>query len=206
MVAIEKTKLHKYTSEQIQFLKDNAYGKYNDEITELFNKEFGLDLKVSQIKSVKKRHKIDSGITGRFEKGNKSWNKGKKSPGFRNSGTFELGHIPSNKRKVGDIRVNIYGYYEIKVKEPSTWKLAHRVVYEKHKGKLKTNELVIFLDNNKQNLDINNLMCVTRSIHGIMNNRQWYSDSAEITMSRIILAKLIHEKNNKKGRRKGIRR
>lgn len=203
MVAIEKTKLHKYTSEQIQFLKDNAYGKYNDEITELFNKEFGLDLKVSQIKSAKNRHKIDSGITGRFEKGNKPWNKGKKRPGFRNSGTFELGHIPSNKRKVGDIRVNIDGYYEMKVKEPNTWKLAHRVVYEKCYGKIKKGHVIVFLDADKTNLAISNLYSVNRSIHGIMNNRQWYSDSADITMSRIILAKLIYEKNNKKRQKKG---
>lgn len=198
MVTIEKTKLHKYTSEQIQFLKDNASGKYNDEITELFNKEFGLDLKVSQIKRVKKRYKINSGITGRFERGNKPWNKGKKIPGLSNSGTFKKGHTPSNIRKVGDRRINRCGYYEIKVKEPGTWKLEHRVIYEKNFGKIKKNYVIVFLDNNKQNLEINNLICISKSIHAIMNNRRWYSSNPEITKSRIILAKILKSKTSKK--------
>ena len=198
METIKRNRIHKYSKNEIEYLREISHGKYNNEITKLFNKKFGLNLKESQIRSVRKNYGIKSGLTGRFKRGEEPWNKGKKMPGLSNSGTFKKGHTPSNIRKVGDRRINRCGYYEIKVKEPGTWKLEHRVIYEKNFGKIKKNYVIVFLDNNKQNLEINNLICISKSIHAIMNNRRWYSSNPEITKSRIILAKILKSKTSKK--------
>lgn len=191
-------KNHKYTAEEIRYLREISPGKNNIEITVLFNKKYDLNLNESQIRATRQRHHISTGLTGKFEKGHEPWNIGKKNPGFRNSGTFVKGQVPPNKREVGELRLNVYGYYEIKVEEPRTWKLAHRVIYEKHFGKINKSDVIVFLDNNKQNLEINNLMCISRAIHGIMNKRQWYSSNPEITKSRIMLAKILNKKTTRK--------
>lgn len=56
---------HKYTAEQKEFIREMSLGRYNHEITELFNKKFGTDLKESQIKSFKANHKIKSDVPRR---------------------------------------------------------------------------------------------------------------------------------------------
>lgn len=53
---------HKYTKEQHDFILDIAPGRHNIEITNLFNKKFGTNIKEGQIKSYKANHKIKSGI------------------------------------------------------------------------------------------------------------------------------------------------
>lgn len=71
--------MHKFSEEQIQFIREIAPGKYTTEITEMFNKQFNLELKVSQIESCKRNHNIKSGIDSRFKKGNIPVNKGKRA-------------------------------------------------------------------------------------------------------------------------------
>ena len=46
-----------------------APGRYAAEITEMVNKQFDLELKVSQIESCKRNHNIKSGIDSKFKKG-----------------------------------------------------------------------------------------------------------------------------------------
>ena len=53
---------HRYTEEQKQFIKEISPGRYNDEITELFNKKLGTNITVSQIRNFKANHKIRSGV------------------------------------------------------------------------------------------------------------------------------------------------
>lgn len=200
MVPIKKNRaeIHYYTTEEIEYLREITPGRYNSEITKLFNKRFGLNLSEGQIKATRKRLKIKTGITGRFAKEHEPWNKGRNNKGFTNSGSFKKGHIPKNKLNVGDIRFTKDGYYEIKIQEPSKWQALHRYVYEKHYGKLEKTDIIVFLDGDSKNLDIDNLMCIDRKIHGIMNYRKWYSSNPEITKSRIMLAKIMLEKNIKK--------
>lgn len=50
-----------YTEEMIEYVKEIAPGRLNKEITELFNKQFGLDKTVTQISSMKRNHGITSG-------------------------------------------------------------------------------------------------------------------------------------------------
>ena len=52
-----------YTDEHIAYLKEIAPGRYNDEITRLFNERFGMNATIVAIRSLKTRHGIQSGVT-----------------------------------------------------------------------------------------------------------------------------------------------
>lgn len=55
----------KYTQEQIDYIREIAPGRYNDEITKLFNGKFGTNVTEGQIKSFKANHKIISNVQKR---------------------------------------------------------------------------------------------------------------------------------------------
>ena len=59
----------KYSDEMRTFILENYMNKGNVELTEIFNKAFKTDVKVSQIKAYKNNHNLSSGLTGRFQKG-----------------------------------------------------------------------------------------------------------------------------------------
>ena len=104
---------------------------------------------------------------------------------------FKKGHQPANHREVGSERTNVEGYVEIKVAEPNRWQLKHRVMYENyHNVKLKSTDVVIFLDGDKQNFDIENLALIDRGINAIMNHEGMRFANAEITRTEVNIAKL----------------
>lgn len=197
----------KWTDEVIQFMIENYQGKDNIELAELLNKRFNLNTngdRVCNVKAnLKRREGIDlrTGINrGCFPKGNVPVNKGTK--GLYNVGgnrtSFKKGNIPPNKRPIGSERINVDGYIEVKVGDPNTWDLKHRVVYREHYGEIPEGYNVIFLDGNKQNVDINNLGLVSKAENLIMNRNKLYSTDKEITNTGTIIAKLI-DKTNKLG-------
>ena len=51
-----------YTKEQIEYVRKIAKGRYNDEITRMFNERFGTNLPESKIKALKANHKISSDV------------------------------------------------------------------------------------------------------------------------------------------------
>jgi hypothetical protein len=54
--------MKKYTKAQIDYLREIAPGRYNDEITELFNKKFGTNATKTVIQSLKASRGIKSGV------------------------------------------------------------------------------------------------------------------------------------------------
>ena len=195
----------KWTEEVIQFMIENYKGKDNIELAELLNERFNLNTngdRVCNVKAnLKRREGIDltTGINrGGFTKGHIPFNKGKKGLQKANITSFKKGNIPPNKRPVGSERINVDGYIEIKTKEPNTWELKHRVIYRDHYGDIPKGYNVIFLDGNRQNVDINNLKLVNKAENLIMNRNKLYSNDKEITNTGTIIAKLI-DKTNKLG-------
>ena len=189
-----------FSDEIINFMRENAKGKSNIELTEMVNKRFNSDFSVQQIEGVKARKKILSGLTGQFEKGNIPWNKGKK--GWYATGTektrFKKGNMPVQHRKVGSERITKDGYIEVKVEEPNKWRLKHIVVYEQNRGVVPKGYAVIFLDGNKKNTDISNLKLVTRSELLIMNRHNLFTGDSKLNDAAINIAKLIDETNKAK--------
>ena len=183
-----------YTDEVINYMKSIAKGNSYKGVTEALNNKFGLNLTVEKIKSAMSRLKINTGTFGYFPKGNIPANKGKKMPPEvykKCSKTmFKKGHIPQNHHQVGSERINVGGYIEIKIAEPSKWKLKHRLVWEKENGPIPPKHNIVFLDGNRQNCDIKNLACVSQSENQLMTRREYWNNNPELTQVGICAAKL----------------
>jgi len=190
----------KYTDEMKQFILDNYKGRYNQELADLFNQKFNTNITSRTIKSYKANNKLNSGLTGKFRKGQTPHNKGKKMPKEVYEKVkhtmFAKGNVPPNHRPVGSERISKDGYIEVKVAEPNKWRLKQRVVYEETKGKIPEGCPIIFLDGNKRNFDIDNLRCITRS-ELLYLNCNGLNNSNEITETGILMARLDRAKNKK---------
>lgn len=191
----------KYTDEMKQFILDNYKGRYNQELADLFNQKFNTNITSRTIKSYKANNKLNSGLTGKFRKGQTAHNKGKKMPKEVYEKVkhtmFAKGNVAPNHRPVGSERISKDGYIEVKVAEPNKWRLKQRVVYEEAKGKIPEGCTIIFLDGNKRNFDIDNLRCITRS-ELLYLNCNGLNNSNEITETGILMARLDRTKNKKK--------
>ena len=71
-----------WSPELVDFLKQNNEGKTAKEVAELINKTFNKSLNADQIKNVRSRLKIKSGLTGHFPEGHIPYNRGKKRPAY----------------------------------------------------------------------------------------------------------------------------
>lgn len=106
-----------FNEEQESFIRANAKGLTNQELTDLVNKTFGLNVTAKQVKTFKNKHKISSGLTGHFEKGHVPANKGKKFPGKTNRTSFKKGQRSHNYKPIGYERIDEDGYVLVKVSD-----------------------------------------------------------------------------------------
>jgi len=196
---------HHYTSEQIEFIKQNVAGRGNAELTELFNKHFNLELGVNQIKGFKKNHKLSSGLTGHFPKGNVPFNKGRKGISYEGmkATQFKKGHKPWNYKPVGSERVNGDDYVDIKIADPNKWKGKHILIWEAANGPVPKGYAIIFGDGNKRNFNLDNLLLVSRKQLVRLNQKNLISDDAELTKTGIIIADIFNRIGERKRSKKG---
>ena len=182
--------------EMMEFMMEHIPGYTWPETREAFNERFGILLTKSQIGNFKHLHGIKSGTCGgRFQKGLIPHNKGKKMPKEvyeKSKATmFKKGITPPNHREVGSERINVDGYTEVKVAEPNKWKLKQRFIYEEATGeKLSKNDVIIFLDGDRQNFDISNLVKMTRVELARYNQDHLYGEEVEINETAVLVAKL----------------
>lgn len=199
--------MFRFTPEQKEFLIANVAEKSNADLTECFNKQFGLSIRLAQIKAFKKNNKISSGLTGRFERGHVPFNKGKK--GLCQGGVetqFKKGHKPHNYMPLGSERVNGDDYVDIKIADPNRWRGKHLIIWEEHNDRpVPKGYAVIFGDGNRRNFDPDNLILVSRAQLAVMNKNGLIQDNAELTRTGIILADIYRKIGERKRskRRKG---
>ncbi|MBU1138823.1 MAG: HNH endonuclease [Proteobacteria bacterium] len=165
------------------------------------NTQFGLSLKLSQLVSFLKNHKISSGRTGRYEKGNVPWTAGLSGTGIckPNSGSFKKGTRPSNYKPIGYERVcKKDGYVLVKVAEVNPWDSSmsgwyrhkHVVEWEKVHGQVPDGFCIRFVDGDKTNFNIENLTLVNRGENARLNQMGYNSQPSEIKPTVMALAKV----------------
>lgn len=175
-----------FSSEQEQLIRDHYRGIDNQELTDLFNEYFETSFTRSQIKTWKKRNKLDSGLKGYFEPGHVPINKGTK--GMFNVGgnktSFKKGQQPFNYKSIGTERIDRDGYVLVKVQDEGAWnerwQHKHRIEWEKAYGPVPEDHVLIFRDQNKSNTSLENLMLVTKRQHLHLNRNGWRFDDPEL--------------------------
>lgn len=187
-----------WTIEEKEYLKKIVKGKHHKEITELMNERFERTFTQDQVKAAINRYKLNTGFSGRFEKGNVPINKGTKGMSKANSGSFKKGQEAINRREVGSERINIYGYIEIKIAEPNIWALKHKLIWEQHYGPIEKGNLILFADSNRTNVDIKNLILVSNKQLLMMNRKKLIKDDADLTKTGLIIAELYQKIYDKK--------
>lgn len=65
------------------------------------------------------------------------------------------------------------------------WVVKQKKIYEDHYGKIPRGHMVVFLDQNPDNYDIDNLYCVSRQIQCRMNQNRWFTTDREHTLTAI---------------------
>ena len=181
--------MHSYSKKEIDYLREISLNKSGREIAEMFNKKFNTNVSESAITGVRKRYGITSGIDARFKKGQVPFNKGKKKYWIGGEDTqFKKGDVPHNYKPVGSERVNTLGYTDIKIADPGKWKAKHILMWESANGKVPKNHVVIFLDGDKTNVTMDNLVCISRRELVILNNNNLIKPFKELTETGILIA------------------
>ena len=186
---------HKWRDEEIKYLSQITPGNHYVDIVRMMNEKFEYTFSYIQVTAAIKRYGLKTGFNGHFKKNSMPWNKGLRGYIGPNRTSFKKGQVPINYRQVGSERINVDGYIEIKVEDPRTWKLKHRVVYEQHFGKIPDGHTVIFADGNKMNVDIDNLLLVSRKQLLMLNRNNLISNDKELTKTGLNIADIMIKLN-----------
>ncbi|GBR75262.1 HNH endonuclease [Candidatus Termititenax aidoneus] len=149
-----------YSSEEIQFLKENFAEHTYAELTKLFNERFGATKsKLTVIRlcvySDLSKHKIFA----------------------RNC-------------PIGHERIDSDGYTKVKIAYPNIWRHKHLIIWEREHGKMPKYHFVLFADKNKLNFALDNLLLVSSREISIMNRYGLIFQDAEKTKIGLLIAKL----------------
>lgn len=197
-----------FPREVCEYIYANCSGVGPTGMTELLNKQFGAKYTVSQVNGFYCNHKVDSGTTGRFEKGHTPFNKGRKgchAPGSE-KGWFKKGNIPQTHKPVGTESQRSDGYWWVKVAEPNKWREKHVLIWEAAHGKRPPGHMIIFLDGNRNNFAIENLRLITQAEHAVMAHEGYRSSNPDFTETGILLARVKMAKTAAKKRTRRTRR
>lgn len=202
--------MKRYSDEEVEFLKRVIPERTSAEIIKLFKDEFGEELRKPQIDYFKKKHGIKSEEVRNktsFKKGNIPWNKGKKGycPKGSEVGWFRKGHKPWLTRKIYEEKKDKDGYTLIKLDDRRKWKRKHIWIWEKEYGKIPDGYCLLFKDNDKSNIRLDNLILVSRGVNAVLNKR---GDEKKVGIEKEIVVKLakLKIKENQLRRSRGGKR
>lgn len=199
--------VHVWSSEEKEYLKKITPGHHHTEIQALMSEKFSYEYSTEQIKGALTNHKLTTGFTGYFEKGHVSANKGVKGKHAKGSekGWFKEGNKPTNYKPLGAEIVNAVGYAMVKTTEPNTWRLKHQLIWEEYNGPIPKGHSVIFGDGDRNNLDINNLILVSKNQLLTLNRNKLIKNDAELTIIGVAIADVYIKINEKKALNKEIK-
>jgi hypothetical protein len=184
--------------DQLEFIRLNVVGLRFNVLAEMFNEKFNTSYNSKQLRSIANSHGFHNGLKGYdiHRKGKKLRLDPKKTHGFIK------GHIPNNKKELGGEYVDKNGYVLLKVSDDDSvchhrWRPKHIVLWEAENGPVPDGSVVVFLDGDKGNFNINNLILASRAECGLMNLNNLRSPSADLTQAGVAVAKLLIKTNER---------
>ena len=163
----------KWGEEYIEYLKEIASGKSHKEITELMNNKFEYQFNVRQIRNLMYRNRI-------------------------------LSETPRGIKPEPSNTIAIHKNNRARIKtEDGKWEYKHRHIYEKHYGKIKKGNYIIFLDGDTTNFNIDNLAEVTKKQLLYINKNNLKYNNAELSKAGIELTNLMIKIDETKKKNKG---
>jgi hypothetical protein len=184
---------HRYTQEQIQFIREIAEGKTLEEIQELVKRNYNLVVSVRSVQGVMYRNGIKNGMKGyttRFNKGQSPWNKDMK--GIQTGGEegwFKKGNLPPSHKPVGSESIQ-EGCIWVKVAEPNKWVKKHHLIWIESNGPIPEGYVIRFADGSKMNVVLDNLFLTSRRVLTSVVKRGMDYDDPELKRTVHNLAEL----------------
>lgn len=149
------------TKEMDTFVREHYKGLRSRELTEMLNAEFGTSFTTEQIHAYKNNRRLYSGARGNRKGEKRGFYIISKHPTEAMKRTwFKKGRETHNHVPVGTLSKYKNGVWMRKIAEPCVWVTEARRIYEEAHGKLGDNMYVIHLDDNKDNLELENLFAV----------------------------------------------
>ncbi|TYS60499.1 HNH endonuclease [Sutcliffiella horikoshii] len=191
-----------FTEEQAAFIKQHVKGISNQKLADLVNETFNLTITKRQMNTWKKNNRLSSGLKG--SEGMDPPNKGTK--GVYNVGgnetSFVKGQKAHNYKPVGYERMDAEGYILIKVQDEGPWhkrwRHKHKVVWEKVHGPIPKGKCLLFLDGDKTNITVDNLLLITKSQLARMNQHHLITNDAELTKTGVVIADIYSKIGERK--------
>lgn len=192
----------------INFIKSNYKGVSSTKMAKLCCERFSRDFTVNEIKHIYRKYDLKSGVTGYFETGVPAWNKNKPISEWNipeeiqermKIGRFKKGCQFRRGKPIGSETLSPRGFVWIKTAEPNVWERKHVWVWEKQNGKIPPSHYLIFIDGDRTNCDINNLMLVSRKEGLKLNRLNWRfknnSELQKVALNTVRLDDVILEKD-----------
>lgn len=161
---IDRTKEYaprlRWTKEMLDFLRTN-YEKYPyTKLTNLINSEFNIKTTPSSVE-----HKVNRLGLKKSKEAISRMAKSKNSTKY----WFLPGHVSKLRAPIGYERVDRHGFIWVKEKDPDVFESKHRIIYKQHYGEIEEGINIVFLNGNKNDFRIENLVPLTNSELAIFN-------------------------------------
>lgn len=180
-----------------QYICQNHKGIGPKQMAQLVNDTFSTNYTHAQMKGYYANHDLNSGLTGRYEKGHISHNKGRKgyyAPGCE-KGWFKKGEQPWDTMPVGTVVTKSDGYLWKKIDDKpgvwtQNWRQLHLLLWEESHGAVPEGHRVIFKDGNRQNCVLENLALISLAENAVMNKKGLRFNNADHTETAILITRV----------------
>jgi hypothetical protein len=182
----------RFTPEQIQFVLDNAKGKTIKEIVNLFIARFQLSISRKGIENILSRKSMFH-VIKREKLTNEQIQFIKDNIHGRTINILDAVYSRRLRSgvcefQVGTERENTQGVTLVKVAN-GKWRPKHILIWEQANGKVPKGQCIIFLDKNRRNFTLDNLIMVSKNELLRLNNSKLYFEKKEFTKTGIMIVR-----------------
>lgn len=194
-----------YSAEELAWIESHARENRRETHARFCDTFSRSDVSLSNFNALCKRKGWLTGRTGRFERGQASWNKGRSMPANPNSARtqFKKGAAPANRVPLWTERVGKDGYIEMKVPRPNPYVSGcktrfmhkHRYLWEEANGPLPDGHALKCVDGDRTNCEPSNWIAIPRALLPRLNGRfgrDYDNAPEEIKPTILAVAKLEH--------------